>query len=76
MILAGGKGLRLKGQTEVPKPFLIVKEETGETILEAQLKWLVAYNYEHVILAMSRQNFKYMRLNYTKFLNVPSIDTG
>ena len=74
MILAGGKGLRLKGQTEVPKPFLIVKEETGETILEAQLKWLVAYNYEHVILAMSRQNFKYMRLNYTKFLNVPSID--
>jgi len=76
IILAGGKGLRLKGQTEVPKPFLIVKPETGETILEAQLKWLVAYDYEHVILAMSRQNFKYMRVNYSKFLNVPSIDVS
>lgn len=76
VILAGGKGLRLKGQTEVPKPFLVIKPETGETLLEAQLKWLVAYDYEHVILAMSRENFKYMRVNYAKFLNVPSIDTS
>ena len=76
VILAGGKGLRLKGFTEIPKPFLVVKPETGETILEAQLKWLVSYDYEHVILAMSRQNFKFMRDNYAKFLNVPSIDVS
>jgi len=76
VILAGGKGLRLKGSTEVPKPFLIVKSETGETLLESQLKWLVAYDFEHVVLAMSRENFKYMRVNYAKFLNVPSIDVS
>jgi len=74
VVLAGGKGLRLKGQTEVPKPFLVIKPETGETLLEAQLKWLVAYDFEHVILATSRENFRYMRVNYAKFLNVASID--
>lgn len=74
VILAGGKGLRLKGQTDIPKPFLVLDGETGETLLEAQLKWLIAYDFEHVILALSRPNFKYMRTNYSKFLNVPNID--
>ena len=76
IILAGGKGLRLKGHSEVPKPFLIVKEESGETLLESQLKWLLAYDFEHVILALSRENFKYMRLNYSKFLSLPFLDTS
>lgn len=76
VVLAGGKGLRLKGHSEVPKPFLIVKEESGETLLESQLKWLLAYDFEHVILALSRENFKYMRLNYSKFLSLPFLDTS
>lgn len=76
VILAGGKGLRLKGQTEIPKPFLVIKKETGETLLEAQLKWLVAYDFEHIILAMSRENFKFMRNNYIKFLNDSAIDVS
>jgi len=74
IILAGGKGLRLRGQVDVPKPFLVVKEETGETLLDSQLKWLLAYDFEHIILALSRENFKYLRSNYSKFLNIPSID--
>jgi len=76
IVLAGGKGLRLKGQIDVPKPFLIVHPETGETLLEAQLKWLTAYDFEHVIVAISRENFKFMRVNYAKLLNIPWLDTS
>jgi len=74
VILAGGKGLRLKGSVDVPKPFLVVRAETGETLLDAQLKWLVAYDFEHIILAISRENYKYLRTNYSKILTEPSID--
>lgn len=74
LILAGGKGLRLKGHTDIPKPFLIIREDTGETLFEAQLKWLVSHDFEHVIVAISRENFKYMRVNYSKFLNVAMLD--
>jgi len=74
VILAGGRGLRLKGQVDVPKPFLVIKEETGETLLQAQLKWLAAYDFEHVILATSRETFKYLRANYSKLLNQSEID--
>lgn len=76
VVLAGGKGLRLKGQIEVPKPFLIVDTNTGETLLDSQIKWLVAYGFEHIILALSRENFRYMRVNYPAYLNIPYIDTS
>jgi D-glycero-alpha-D-manno-heptose 1-phosphate guanylyltransferase len=74
VILCGGQGLRLKGHTNVPKPFLIIDIETGETLLEAQLKWLLAYDFEHVILAISRENYKYMRINYSRLMTLPWLD--
>jgi NDP-sugar pyrophosphorylase family protein len=72
VILAGGRGLRLKGNTEIPKPFLIIKEP--ETILDCQVKWLVGHGFEHIILAVSRPTFKYLRLHYSHYLNEPKID--
>lgn len=74
IILAGGQGLRLKGAVDIPKPFLVVKQETGETLFDAQLKWLIAHDFEHVILTLSRENFKYMRTNYPKLLNEATLD--
>jgi len=72
VILAGGKGLRLKGHTEVPKPFLIIRGNA--TLLDAQIEWLVGHGFEHIILAISRPNFKYLRKNYSRYLNIPMID--
>lgn len=72
VILAGGRGLRLKGNTEIPKPFLIIKEP--ETILDCQVNWLVGHGFEHIILAISRSTFKYLRLHYSHYLNEPRID--
>jgi len=72
IILTGGKGLRLRGHTEVPKPFLIIRNE--ETLLDSQISWLVGHGFEHIILAISRPNFRYLRKNYTRYLNVPFID--
>jgi D-glycero-alpha-D-manno-heptose 1-phosphate guanylyltransferase len=72
VILAGGKGLRLRGDTIIPKPFLIIRE--GETLLDSQVLWLIGHDFEHIILSTSRENFKYMRTNYGKYLNMAAID--
>jgi len=72
IVLCGGKGLRLRGHVEVPKPFLVIKNE--ETLLDAQIKWLFAHGFEHIILAISRENFRYLRKNYSSYLNIPAID--
>ncbi len=72
IVLAGGRGLRLKGHVEVPKPFLVIKND--ETLLDAQIKWLFAHDFEHIILAISRENFRYLRKNYSSYLNIPAID--
>jgi NDP-sugar pyrophosphorylase family protein len=76
VIIAGGKGLRLKGQIDVPKPFLVINEDTGETLIERQFRWLAAYNFEHIVMATSRDTFKYLRANYSKFLNEPWLDVS
>jgi len=72
VVLTGGKGLRLRGHTEVPKPFLIIKDE--ETLLDSQISWLLGHGFEHIILAISRPNFRYLRKNYSRYLNIPLID--
>lgn len=74
VIFAGGRGLRLKGFTDIPKPFLVVNQETGETLLDAQLNWLWGHGFEHVILTFSRPTFKYARLNYPQLLNLAAVD--
>ena len=72
IVLAGGKGLRLKGHTEVPKPFLIIRGQA--TLFDAQIEWLVGHGFEHIIVAISRENFKYLRRNYSRYLNIALMD--
>lgn len=51
LILAGGEGLRLKGNITVPKPFLELKD--GLTLLDYQIQWLGKYFDEIIICCPS-----------------------
>ena len=57
IILAGGWAKRLKPEVMTPKPFLTFKDQT---LLELQLEWLLAHDFEHVVVAINEQDYKYM----------------
>jgi len=59
IILAGGKGLRLKPHTPVPKPMLRLN---GDTLLSYQIKWLRRYGFKNIVVAIDNDTYtKYKR---------------
>lgn len=52
IILCGGEGWRLKPDTWTPKPLLEISEK--ETVLDRQIRWLLEYNFNSIILASNR----------------------
>lgn len=76
VILAGGRPFRMKSLITVAKPFVLTRPEKEETLLEYQINWLTKEGFEHIILAFSRSNFKYLRKNFSKFLNNPLVDVS
>ena len=52
IILCGGEVWRLKPDTWTPKPLLKISAE--ETLLDRQIRWLLEYNFDNIILASNR----------------------
>ena len=50
IILAGGQGLRIRGETEIPKPLLPLGKET---ILSKQARWFLSKGFEKIFIVAS-----------------------
>ena len=55
IILAGGRGLRLKGDIDIPKPMLELSN--GKFLLEHQVGWLLSHNIKSsdILISISRE---------------------
>lgn len=52
VILAGGRGTRLKPHTDnTPKPLVVIRE--GETILSIIIQQLKKYGFNHITIAVN-----------------------
>jgi len=71
IILAGGDSFRLKPHIEIPKPFVEIRE--GDTLLDAQLEWLVAYDFDNIIIALRKDHYSFMKKNYPYFLQLEEV---
>ena len=52
VILAGGNSWRLRPQTDIPKPLLPFGRQT---LLDLQIKWLLKYNFDKVVITTTRE---------------------
>lgn len=53
IVLAGGESFRLRPETYIPKPLLPLNEK--QTLLEAQVKWLLDNRFKKIVLALSEE---------------------
>jgi len=67
-VLAGGRSLRMKPDIDTPKPLLEIKGSC--TLLERQIKWLQHYNFDRVVLAVSREVADQLPTSITSIFNV------
>ena len=71
IILAGGEGWRLKPDTWVPKPLLIINKKT---LIDHQIKWLRSHDFENVVVASNRTDLTKEPVTYS--VEEESLGTG
>lgn len=71
ILLAGGDGWRLKPETWVPKPLLIINEKT---LIDHQISWLRSHNFEKIIVASNRGDLTKLPVDYS--LEKEKLGTG
>jgi len=74
IVLIGGWGLRLKPQVKRPKCFVEVSK--GESLLDAQMEWLISHKFTKIVLAMDRKTYDYMRKHHSYYLEEPAIEVS